>query len=109
MLSKTLTKLILYLLIPIQLFIFTFLVPPFQKPDEQAHFEKSLLISKGYLFCQKKSNNTVKLEKKYIDLIKSPYLDLLTHGRNTKLPLPIFFKDLFSNNQSNKIRRRSNR
>ncbi|MEK7633869.1 MAG: DUF2142 domain-containing protein [Patescibacteria group bacterium] len=95
-------KLILFFLIPIQLLIFTFLVPPFQKPDEQPHFEKSLLISKGYLSCQKKSNNTVKIEKKYIDFIKSPYLDLLTHGKNTKLPLAVFLKDLFSNNQSNK-------
>ena len=100
--KQTLIKLILYFLIPIQLFIFAILVPPFQKPDEQPHFEKSLLISKGYLFCQKKFNNTVKLEKKYVDFIKSPYLDLLTHGGKTKLPLPIFLKDLFSNNQSSK-------
>lgn len=96
----SLSKFILYILIPLQLLIFTFLVPPFQKPDEQAHFEKALIISKGYLFCKEKSNNTVKLEKKYIDFIKSPYLDLLTHGGPSKLPLPVFLKDLSSNNQS---------
>lgn len=101
--KKIFTYLILFLLIPAQLLIFTFLVPPFQKPDEQPHFEKSLAISKGYFFCEKKINNSVKLEKKYVDLIKNPYLDLLTHGKNTKLPLPIFFKDLFSNNQSNRL------
>jgi len=100
--KNTVIKFILFFLIPFQLLIFTFLVPPFQKPDEQPHFEKSLLISKGYLFCQKKSNNKIKLEKKYVDLIKNPYLDLLTHGKSSKLPLPIFFKDLFSNGQSNK-------
>jgi len=100
--SKIIIKAIFYVLIPIQLLLFTFLPPPFQKPDEQPHFEKSLLISKGYLFCQKKSNNTIILEKKYIDFIKSPYLDLLTHGKNTKLPLNVFLKDLFSNNQSGK-------
>ena len=100
--SKIIIKAIFYVLIPIQLLLFTFLPPPFQKPDEQPHFEKSLLISKGYLFCQKKSNNTIILEKKYIDFIKSPYLDLLTHGKNTKLPLNVFLKDLFSNNQSSK-------
>jgi len=99
----SLTKLILHILIPIQLLIFAILVPPFQKPDEQPHFEKSLLISKGYLFCQKKINNIVPLEKKYIDLIKNPYLDQLTHGKNTKLPLPVFLRDLFSKNQSNKL------
>ncbi|MFA6016675.1 MAG: DUF2142 domain-containing protein [Patescibacteria group bacterium] len=98
--KSVLVKLVLYLLIPLQLLIFTFLVPPFQKPDEQPHFEKSLLVSKGYLFCQKKSNNTVKLGKKYVDFIKTPYLDLMTHGKNTKLPMPVFMKDLFSNNQS---------
>ncbi|MDO9027430.1 MAG: hypothetical protein Q7U68_01005, partial [Candidatus Roizmanbacteria bacterium] len=79
--KETITKIIIYFLIPLQLFIFTFLVPPFQKPDEQPHFEKSLLISKGYLFCKKKSSNTVKIEKKYIDFIKTPYLDLMTHER----------------------------
>lgn len=98
----TFSKLILYFLIPIQLLIFTFLVPPFQKPDEQAHFEKSLLISKGYLSCSKKFNNIVPIEKKYIDFIKTPYLDLLTHGKS-KLPLNLFLRDLFSNNQSNKL------
>jgi uncharacterized membrane protein len=92
----------LYTLIPLQLLIFTFLVPPFQKPDEQPHFEKALLISKGYLFCHKKINNTVKLEKKYINFIKTPYLDLLTH-KKSKLQLPIFFNDLLSKNQSNKL------
>jgi len=100
--KDTISKLILFFLIPVQLLIFTFLVPPFQKPDEQAHFEKSLLISKGYLSCQKKSGNIVKLEKKYIDFIKNPYLDLMTHGQSAKLPLTIFFQDLFSNNQLNK-------
>ena len=98
--KETLTKLILYFLIPIQLLIFTFLVPPFQKPDERTHFEQSLIISKGYLSCTKKSNNTIPIEKKYIDFIKTPYLDLLTHGRG-KLPVSIFLDDLFSNKQDN--------
>ena len=102
MFKLSLPKLILYVLIPFQLLIFTFLVPPFQKPDEQPHFEKSLLISKGYLFCKEKIGNTVPLEKKYTDFIKTPYLDLMTHQKEAKLPLPVFFKDLFSNNQSNK-------
>jgi len=94
--KEIINKLIIFFLIPVSLLIFIFLVPPFQKPDEQPHFEKSLIISKGYLFCKKKFNNTVKLEKKYIDFIKNPYLDLLTHGKSSKLPLPVFFKDLFS-------------
>lgn len=97
----TLSKLIIYFLIPIQLLIFTFLVPPFQKPDEQTHFEQSLIISKGFLSCQKKSSNTIPVENKYISFIKTPYLDLLTHG-GSKLPIQIFLKDLFSNKQDNK-------
>ena len=97
----TLAKLILYILVPTQLFIFTFLVPPFQKPDEQTHFEQSLIISKGFLSCQKKSNNMIPLEKKYINFIKTPYLDLLTHGKG-KLPVVTFLNDLFSNKQDNK-------
>ena len=100
--KKIFINLILFFLIPVQLLIFTFLVPPFQKPDEQPHFEKSLIMSKGYFFCKEKSNNTVPLEKKYTDFIKTPYLDLMTHQKEAKLPLPTFFNDLFSDNQSNK-------
>lgn len=102
MFKLSLPKLILYFLIPFQLLIFTFLIPPFQKPDEQPHFEKSLITSKGYFFCKEKVGNIVPLEKKYTDFIKTPYLDLMTHQKEVKLPLTVFFKDLFSNNQSNK-------
>jgi len=100
MFKFTISKLILFFLIPVQLLIFTFLVPPFQKPDEQAHFEQSLIISKGFVSCNKKSGNTVRVEKKYIDFIKTPYLDLLTHGKG-KLPVSTFLKDMFSNKQNN--------
>ncbi|MCR4276780.1 MAG: DUF2142 domain-containing protein [Candidatus Roizmanbacteria bacterium] len=100
MFKRSLNKMILYILIPIQLFIFTFLVPPFQKPDEQAHFEQSLIISKGFVSCDKKSNNTMPIEKKYVDFIKTPYLDLLTHGKG-KLPVQMFLKDLFFTKQNN--------
>ena len=99
--KKNISKFILFFLIPIQLILFTFLPPPFQKPDEQVHFEKALLISKGHLYCNKKSGNTILLEKKYSDFFKTPYLYLITHKKDAKLPLPIFFKDLFSNNQLN--------
>ncbi|EKE14047.1 MAG: hypothetical protein ACD_12C00697G0008 [uncultured bacterium] len=101
--KKIFINLILFFLIPVQLLIFTFLIPPFQKPDGQPHFEKSLLISKGYLFCKEKTSNKVKLEKKYADFINTPYLDLMTHRKSAKLPLPEFFRDLFSNNRSNKL------
>jgi len=101
MVKLPLAKLILYILVPTQLFIFTFLIPPFQKPDEQTHFEQSLIISKGFLSCQKKSSNTIPVEKKYINFIKTPYLDLLTHGKG-KLPVAAFLNDLFSNKQDNK-------
>ena len=97
--KENINKVILYFLIPIQLFMFTFLVPPFQKPDEQQHFEKSLIISKGYLSCQKNSGNLVPIEKKYYDLIKNPYLDLMTHKKMAKLPLGLFFQDLFLKKQ----------
>jgi uncharacterized membrane protein len=100
--KKIFINLILFFLIPVQLLIFIFLVPPFQKPDEQPHFEKSLIMSKGYFFCEEKSNNTVPLEKKYTDFIKTPYLDLMTHQKSAKLPLQVFMQDLFSKNQENK-------
>jgi uncharacterized membrane protein len=99
--KEAVIKLILFLLIPIQLLIFTFLVPPFQKPDEQTHFEQSLIISKGFTSCSKKSGNTIPLEKKYINFIKTPYLDFLTHGKG-KLPVQTFLKDLLLVKQDNK-------
>jgi uncharacterized membrane protein len=97
--KEAIIKLILFFLIPVQLLIFTFLVPPFQKPDEQTHFEQSLIISKGFVSCNKKSNNTIPVEKKFVDFIKTPYLDLLTHGKG-KLPVSIFLNDLFSTKQN---------
>ncbi len=99
--KSIISRLILFFLIPAQLLIFTFLVPPFQKPDEQAHFEQSLIISKGFVSCNKKSNNTIPIEKKYVDFIKTPYLDLLTHGMG-KLPVSTFLNDLFSKKQNDK-------
>ena len=97
--KEAIIKLILFLLIPAQLLIFTFLVPPFQKPDEQTHYEQSLIISKGFVSCNKKSNNTILIEKKYVDFIKTPYLDILTHGKG-KLPIDVFLNDLFSTKQN---------
>jgi uncharacterized membrane protein len=46
---------LLFLWIVILLGIFTFLIPPFQKPDEITHFYRATAFVKGELFCN--SNN----------------------------------------------------
>jgi len=35
----------------IAVFLFAFLVPPFQKPDEQTHFYRAMALADGQLFC----------------------------------------------------------
>jgi Predicted membrane protein (DUF2142). len=35
-------------------FIFSFLIPPFQKPDEFAHFKKTVSVANFDFFCQNK-------------------------------------------------------
>lgn len=75
--------------------VFVFLVPPFQKPDEYAHFERALMISKGYLFCPKRNNNTIHVEKKYNDLISDPKLHEIISQRKLKLGKNEYVRKIF--------------
>lgn len=59
------------------------------------------MISKGFFSCRKQTGNTVLIEKKYFDLIKNPYLDLMTHKKSVKLPINQFVNDLFLKKQAN--------
>ena len=62
---------------------FSFLVPPFQKPDETLHFKKTVAVSYGVFNCPK--NNQVLVEKDYVALIQEKTLQSLVARKNQKL------------------------
>ncbi len=62
---------------------FSFLVPPFQKPDETLHFKKTVAVSYGVFGCPK--NNQVWADKHFADLIKDKTLQSLVAQKNQKL------------------------
>lgn len=51
--------------------IFTFIIPPFQKPDENVHFLRAITISRGEFFCNtdENGNKTFTMPQKYFDYI----------------------------------------
>ena len=75
-----------FILIFFLLMVFTFLVPPFHKPDEYGHFIRALSVSNGFLFCSKLKNNEIQLENQFIKLNKSYPLAKITLDKKIKLP-----------------------
>lgn len=68
LLDISLEKLILSFVIILGL-VFVFLVPPFQKPDEDDHFRRAVALSEGQFFCTNSSNsNYFSIPKSYSDL-----------------------------------------
>lgn len=51
--------------------IFTFIIPPFQKPDENMHFLRAVALSKGEFFCHsdESGNKSFTIPLKYSDYI----------------------------------------
>ncbi|MFA5136673.1 MAG: DUF2142 domain-containing protein [Patescibacteria group bacterium] len=68
---------------------FTFLVPPLQKPDEHAHFIRSLLLSQGKLYLTEKDTSLL-IEKKYRDFIHDPHLNSIPYRREMKFD-PVWY------------------
>lgn len=59
---------LVFIFIIINSLIFTFAVPPFQKPDEIAHFYRAVGLSTGQLFCKKNNKG-----EKVVSIPKSLY------------------------------------
>lgn len=79
--------------------ILAFLVPPFQKPDEESHFLRALILSKGAVSCPQTKN--VSIEKKYPQLIKEvKSYNLPLHPHN-KFSLEVYDKPLLSSATEN--------
>lgn len=60
-------KIFLFLAIPLGL-VMVFLIPPFEVPDEWAHYYKSWEISEGQFYCSKKENEKNKIPLKATEL-----------------------------------------
>jgi len=63
--------------------IFSFLIPPFQKPDETTHFKKTVAVSIGVFNCPK--NNQISTDKQLVQLIGNGHLQSIIAKRNKKL------------------------
>ncbi len=63
-------KKLVFIFIIINSLIFTFLVPPFQKPDEDAHFYRSVALSRGQFYCwvNNKNEKVVSIPRKFYEL-----------------------------------------
>ncbi|MBN1618241.1 DUF2142 domain-containing protein [Candidatus Dojkabacteria bacterium] len=60
---------------------FVFAVPPFQVPDENAHYLRSAGLTEGTLLCQ---NDTFKIEEEKIDLIDTMNVSGIAFQANSK-------------------------
>ncbi len=65
--------------------IFSFLIPPFQKPDETVHFKKALAVSYGVFNCPQ--NNKLLIPKHFKNLIENNYFQSIISKKNRKLNL----------------------
>jgi len=83
--------------------IFCFLIPPFQKPDETVHFQKTLFISQGLFNC---SGNSISTNKQFINLVNDKKLQQIIAKKNLKIKFNLYVNQIFSNKsnrQSDKL------
>src|SRR5256885_540031 len=68
--SLNLCQVLFFLYLAAALLIFTFLVPPFQKSDEPAHFHRAVSITNLDFVCQTDENGEhfFAMKRKYADL-----------------------------------------
>ncbi len=74
-----------YLLI--QGIIFSFIIPPFQKPDEFAHFKRMVSIVKFDFSCQ---NKFQLIPKKFYEVIDNVQINELRFKYNSKMPVSLY-------------------
>lgn len=84
-------KKLVFLFIIVNSLIFTFVVPPFQKPDEDAKFYRSVALSKGQFFCylNKKGEKVISVPRKYYELPHLFNTDEIKFNSDRKLSLNI--------------------
>jgi uncharacterized membrane protein len=76
-------EIIIFLLLGFLLLVFVFAVPPFQKPDEEVHFYRTLSLASGNLYCSKKTGNNLVIEGKFVRMIDEIHrMNLPLHKNN---------------------------
>lgn len=68
-------------------FIFSFLIPPFQKPDEFEHFKRTISVANLDLNCQKKKHL---INKNLFLLVNNFYLKSLPFNYHFKMPFSLY-------------------
>ena len=81
--------------------IFSFIIPPFQKPDETVHFKKTVAISYGIFDCSK--NNQIRVNKQFVDLVQQKSLQLIIAKKNRKLNFNQWFNQINTTKFENKF------
>lgn len=79
-------------------FIFSFLIPPFQKPDEFAHFEKTVSLAHLDFFCQRKR---YAIPANLYEVINSPQIRIIPFNSHSKMSTSLY--RLPPKNNENKI------
>jgi len=82
--------------------IFTLLVPPFQKPDEQGHFIRSILLSHGKIMLTNKDEK-LPVEKQYYDLVHDPLLNKIPYHPQKKFNLNWYNQSPFASKEVYKL------
>jgi len=79
---------------------FIFVIPPFQKPDEYAHFNKSLLISYGHFDCNSKNFS---YQKKYDLLRDNTHLNNIPFNSGGIMPVSLYKRSLFATPEEKQV------
>lgn len=66
--------------------IFTFIIPPFQKPDENVHFLRAVALSEGQFFCSSDENGNGRflISQEYFDYIANVGTHRIAFNYNEK-------------------------
>lgn len=67
--------------------VFAFLVPPYQKPDEQGHFKRAYYLSRGYIFLFN-DGKKLPLDRQLDALLNDKTLNRLPNHPERKIHLP---------------------
>lgn len=87
-------KFIYFLYLSLVGLIFVFLVPPFQKPDEEVHFYRAVALSTGQFFCTtEQTQSFFYIPDKYFTLAKNLYSTKVHFNYNEKF----LYKTIFEN------------
>lgn len=75
--------------------VFTFLVPPFQKPDEHGHFRRAFYLSRGYIYLFN-DGKKLPLDRQLYELMTDKSLSPLPYHPERKIDPPSFTGPVFA-------------